>query len=65
MWSLHPMTASQLVTTLITILIHLALASNVTQLVDIACLLTAELIAIYVILDNYLSKILPRQKPMG
>ena len=59
------MTASQLVTTLITILIHLALASNVTQLVDIACLLTAELIAIYVILDNYLSKILPRQKPMG
>ena len=59
------MTASQLVTTLITILIHLALASNVTQLVDTACLLTAELIAIYVILDNYLSKILPRQKPMG
>ena len=65
MWSLHPMTASQLVTTLITILIHLELASNVTQLVDTACLLTAELIAIFVILDNYLSKILPRQKPMG
>ena len=59
------MTASQLVTTLITTLIHLVLASNVTQLVDTVCLLTVELIAIYVILDNYLSKILLRQKPMG